>query len=282
MEPVSIIALLGIGVATLTISLLLFSPFGNQNANRILAAFLAVLTLFLVQHTISVEGITYRYPHLQGVTLWLYFLLGPLLYYYTYTLTSKKSVDFMVYLHASPTVLSLLAYLPAFFQSAEAKKAFVVSYGGTKQDLNLPGVESTPGLEIISATVEILYFLFALQLLTYAALSLRLLRIHHRAIYDNFSDLDRMRLRWLLALSILVFIAACLIMSSYCLEPVFPGLLFAQQELPSTLLVTILIYFVGFKGVTQPATYSEVKKVQQPSPLEPKDSNRKYQKSVYP
>jgi AraC-like DNA-binding protein len=122
------------------------------------------------------------------------------------------------------------------------------------------------------------------QQLIYFALTLRLLKKHQQAIKDSFSSIEKINLKWLKNLTWAVgFIVAIDILLFFLIK--FDILAFSRAVLFISLLCALLIYAVGYFGLTQPAIFSQIKPaatVQKPEMAETPSAEKrgKYQKST--
>ncbi len=257
---ISSIALASAGAGILASMILVTSSPSGDNANRVLGVFVLALSAMLAQRFLSHSGLIFEYPHLQGATQYLRFLLGPCLYIYVrlqsqpnFTMTRKQLW------HGVPALLSLIAFIPVYLQSADIKQTFIGAYMKPFQEQSLTALQAGTSLEI-SAVFQInllLVVFFLIHLGCYALISLVYLHRHRTQIRSHFSSLDRITLGWLYGL-------VCLVLSLCVIALVFtvryrtnPEISFSGQEFSPTALLACIVYYVGFMGLRQPLIYRQ-------------------------
>lgn len=91
MSGVAAILLLA-GVHGMVLALMLARRQRNRRANRYLVAMLGALVLLLFDGCLRAQGVLATHPHLIGLTAWVPFLIGPLVYLYVREMTSPPDV----------------------------------------------------------------------------------------------------------------------------------------------------------------------------------------------
>ncbi len=165
----------------------------HRRANLYLAAMLGALALLLLDGFLRARGTLLVHPHLIGLTAWVPFVLGPLVYLYVRELTAPEPEQlrspwrhFMV--PAAYVVLLAVTFLP---RSASYKR----------------GVAYHDAPWFISA-LEVVLLVYGI---TYSIAVLVLLRRHQARVRAIYSNLRGVSLRWLQVLGVLsalVWIAA--------------------------------------------------------------------------
>lgn len=155
-----------------------------------------VLGLLLVSEGLSrifneMEGseIRYIFPHIIDSNLPLLFAIGPLIYFYTKSLTNpvfiirspKNRKHLIVFLSF------IILYLPFYIQNGEYK-LYLIS---TKCDWFVY-------IRIAMSIFSRFYVLF------YLALSFKVLRIYKNELKDNFSSITNLEMKWLTHFLILI------------------------------------------------------------------------------
>jgi len=236
--------LLGSAQAAFLAVALLFSKYGYRLANRILAIFLAALAILLSAAVAYHTRLVLQFPHLIKSEAPFIFVYGPLLFLYTRALTARDFVWAKRHgLHFIPFGIYAVYLLPFYFQSTATK----TNLWTTSHSHHLPWqmyFEILPGIA---------------HLLIYIVLTIRLLRRHTQTIKDSFSSLEKINLVWIRHLligfgGIWIFYA---VMYSYDLEPLIHVI---------GLFTVGLIYYLGFKGLTQPEIFA----VEDEAPTSPK------------
>lgn len=156
---------------------------GKIQSNRILAAYLLVLFFMLCQDLLFRFDFYLKAPYLAYQGTKLVFLVGPLLYFYTRSLTQKQ-VTF--------TSATLLHMIP--FAAFTAIMLFAFDLKSVDEKLRLLTTDDTILHPSVSFSFLILYYL---QLISYVAVSLKRLHDYQTEIRERFSSTDRISLSWL-------------------------------------------------------------------------------------
>lgn len=259
METLAVVTAAGASTGLL-VSLVLYGfPFGQKVANTLLSIFVLILSVYSARLYMSYTGLVSQYPNLQGITLFINFSLGPLLYFYTRTISEKGFLPSKRHLwHGLPVLISFAFYIPTYIQPAEVKQLLIDSYLAAGkvswQAAADPATESA--LRLIVTINFYQYLLFALQLLVYTLLALNILNRHSRALHQHFSATERIKLNWLRALVWLVLLTAAAILLYVLSIRATGGGPGGFVGITTTVLVVFLIYFMGYMGLRQPAIYS--------------------------
>jgi AraC-like DNA-binding protein len=165
-STIQILLFLGAAQGFFLAIVLLSTRRANRQANRFLAAILIIFCLNIIIHTISHRPDTYGIPHHEVIITIIFYLFGPLFYFYVKTLTSGATVgDKKNYLHFLPFFVCVLVTLPLYYFFLDLKKPHLI-------------------LELFAGFV-IFHVIF------YMAWSVKLLLNHSRNIKESFSSLDR-------------------------------------------------------------------------------------------
>ena len=150
----------------------------NRDANRYLSALLVALALMMLDGYGRASGFELSHPHAIGLTAWVPFLIGPLLYLYVRAMTAvDPSRVPPAWPHLVITVAYVALLIPAFyFRSAAAKLEIATS----------------PPTFVLVSEVTVLLHGFA-----YIAASLRLLLRHREHVQELYSNTREVSLRWL-------------------------------------------------------------------------------------
>jgi AraC-like DNA-binding protein len=237
MNLISVIAVSGAILGIILIAALLLSRNGNQSANRILALFMATLTIHLL-NLIFIHNQWATNRSILVLAGGMLFLNGPLFYAYVRAMTTQivrlRPADAV---HLLP--LGLLLTYEFFFTSGplDIVESMRQSRGGWP-----PTVLSIIGIAY--------YMLLAL----YCLAALRLLRAHQRTIQDQFSSLKGINLRWLRGLCRMCLLIASLGMIIALLRLV-PAFELWPRGIYSMLLIMAVFYVIAFMGVAQPQIF---------------------------
>lgn len=237
------LALLGAAQGLMLILVLASSRYGDHRANRLLAAFIGVLSLRLL-----LIGLEYRagfVPTDRGKLfqlLHLSYAIGPLLYAYTLQLTDPSWRLRMSHLwHLLPIPLAAVLLLPGGLVIPES----VTHYQRFEQ---LP-----EPLQFRAYLASLPVFL---SVALYAAACLHRLDRYRLRLCNEFSALDRITLSWLRALA-----WSCLAIgvSSALLEAgrAAFGWDLGPRAAWSVLFSVVLIYYIGLMGLRQPLIFHQ-------------------------
>lgn len=149
----------------------------NRAANRILAAFLVVVTGVMTPYTIGFAGFYDAWMWLTFVPFALPLFLAPLLYGYTHAL-ARGAAPAHWRLHLAPGFAQLIYLTAAFLLPFELKMAWARQGDG-------PWVSNLLSLGVTAG------------LIAYSIASLRLLRAYRAGLANQRSDDDRFAARWL-------------------------------------------------------------------------------------
>lgn len=234
-----VVLLLGATQGLFLTLLLLTKPI-NKRANLPLALLIISYSAFIVDQGLAGTEITQRYPHLLSLAAGAVFLQGPLHYLYARALIRPRgAARGGVLIHFVPFALFYLYFLfPFYLTSGPEKLAFIQSVAEN-------GL--TPALQAASWGV-------LLQGLIYMTATLGLLRAHRTDIKESFSSIEEINLDWLRTITVLtlgIWILGVVIevLQTFGMnDPV-------QPTVP--ILITVLIYVMGYLGLRQPEIFSE-------------------------
>ncbi len=233
---ISILLLVGAGQGLFFALVLARIKTGNRVANRFLALLLLLFSFGLIDGFMSVTYYYLHYPFLIGIQWPLMAAYGPLAYYYVKSLTEpwQRVEPFKLSVHFMPAVIFAVYLAPFFLLKADIKG---------KQWLLQSLFKNYSGL------ANPVLIVFIIQIAGYFILSLRLLRVHSRSIRQNYSSIDRINLSWLRNLLILFMVQLGIFALVTFLLPVYG--IFLQAAYLYNLVVVGIIYFMGYKGISQ-------------------------------
>ena len=100
----------------------------TRTAGFLIAAFVFIHSLFILNIAINRAHYLFEFPHTYLMSTWASFLYGPLLYFYFKRITDKYNFRPVDLLHLLPTVLLLLYLIPNIYGfSAEEKISLMLS-----------------------------------------------------------------------------------------------------------------------------------------------------------
>jgi AraC-like DNA-binding protein len=197
---------------------------------------ISILTLVTLLNRIQFYSV---FPHLMGLFPQFYLALGPLLFLYVKALTTSVfSFKKIYWLHFIPLGINFVCWIPFYFKGGEEKL-----YLYTNNLIISP---------LLSLIIGILY---AVQLSIYLVMTSRLLKKHYSKSKDSFSAVEKIKLGWIRHLIWGLFSLICLyllwdIKHYYC-----PPILVYTKKLVF-IWNPLLVFFLGFKGLTQPEIFS--------------------------
>ena len=233
---------LNIGIVlSFFLGILLFSKKDKVLTDTILSLWLVIIGVHLTSTYIYNKGYWDLYPHLIGTTAPIPFLYGPFLYLYViYSIKNKNHLRTIEYLHFAPVLLSYLYMMPFYFFYSAEEKAQVDQ--GLVDDFGVFSLVMLIGI-ILSG-------------IGYSVLSYRKLVQREKVVEENFSNSDRINLRWLrfaIIGIVSVFIMAAIVsVFREVLDFQFP---FNADILFYSIIVGFVV-FVGYSGIRQQDLFS--------------------------
>lgn len=218
-----------IAQALFAAGLLAAAPF-NRVSNRFLALLMGAIALWVLDGFFRVSGLYGQSAELYFSPIYYSLGFGPLLYFYVRSLVNHGfRWRAWHWLHFVPVLAQAGLYWWLRFQPYAVRNDFW-------QQVHRP---YTYRLEFIGTWVSLMVYLF---------LSLRLLRGYGRWLEDNFSEVSRLRLRWLRWLLVLL----ALVSGQWLLELVlreFFGVYYRYDY--STELLGVVVFVIGVVGLRQ-------------------------------
>lgn len=214
-------------------------PGGPRRANRFMAALLGVVALALLGDFLRLDAQWVHWPASYVALSSLPFLFGPLLLAYVQALTgAEAALRWRQLGHALPWVANLVVLAPWLMlpepQLIERVRA---------------------GLAAPVVGVNLLALGKAISLLAYTGCALLRVRRWQRSLRDQFSNLDRVNLRWLSGLLAVFLLLECVFLS-YLLGFWAARGPMGAADTAISLLLTLLVLATGVSAVRQPHIFS--------------------------
>ncbi len=234
----------GIGIA-LFIEFLLVTKKKKSGSDKLLTLWMFVILVHLFVFYMHFTGDVYSFPFLLGVEHPLPLLHGIFLYLYVASVTNQlPGKRWTLVLHFVPITL-MYAYLGAFFTLPIEQKMEVYRTRGAGYEWFM----------VFKSYAIMCSGLF------YVGWSVLLLRRHSGNIRDQFSDVEKINLRWLQMLTL-------------GLGAIWFLVIFFSREDMIYAGVVVFVFLIGFFGIRQANIFSQAR-------LAPDDGDKKekYQKS---
>jgi AraC-like DNA-binding protein len=231
----------------------------KNNANLLLALliFSFALSIFLI--FLDVADIPAISAHLIWLDAPIAFLFGPLLYIYVQKLTSSSFYK-VNFLHFIPFILVIVISMPFYWQSAEFKLAWLIDTPSSQFGLWYVVIFETIFV-LLKFVLITIYLLFVYQ---------RLIR-HRKGITDNFSNVEKISLTWLIRFSSTIgFLFLCwllyVIIGGYldtCSESIIGISCGVLESTGNSLMrineygMVVCFYWISIYGLKQPTIFSD-------------------------
>ncbi|MFC2084072.1 helix-turn-helix domain-containing protein [Bacteroidota bacterium] len=222
---------------------------GNRVANRFLATMIFLFSFVIFSHSMGeVESSPIdKTSHDHIIVQLIFFLFGPLLYFYIKTLTQpayklRRSNS----LHLLPLILSLIVFVPL--------RGFTFGITGNPNNIFIASM-----------------FVITIHFIIYIILSVIILLRHSKKIKDTFSSTEKINLNWLKFL----IIGLLLIFPFGTIAEIIGGGSALWNLI--WLMVSVFIYTMGFMSLRQPEIYLGSDFIVSE---DEKKRERKYQKSA--
>ena len=172
MDTISTILFLGATQGIILAIIILTIRRGDRHANSILASILIVFSISIILHLLSHTNFGLDLPYHEGIITILFYLIGPLIYFYVKALTiSEFKISGKDYLHLLPFIVCLITFVPFYFLPTFTKIQHIVG-------------------EAVAAGV-------IFQTFAYISIAVVVLRKHSFAIKGSFSSIEKINLNWL-------------------------------------------------------------------------------------
>ncbi len=244
----------------LFLSFLLVRTKINQPANRILAILLIILSFHLILVGFDNRDFFLAFPHLSRVSWIIGSLYWPLIYlfvqYITQTQPHKiwKSLWLFV-----PFIVLLLVMLPYYLSSSDEKRALLTNFEAASRD----------DFGWINQVVSMLHILFQTFILIYYLQ-------FEKKLYEEFSEVESLRIQWLKQFLILTLAATVLAVFSFFARTWNIPVL-SQLYSFHFIGIVLLFYWLSYKALTQPVLFGIVKEQNSIATIAPEE---KYKKST--
>ena len=207
----------------------------NRTANRLLAALMAAFTVYLASAVYYAAGLFVQWPHFFGYAFLGPWLFGPLVYLYTLAASDRSwRLRGRAWLHLAPPAIVFLIVSPYFFMSGADKIRFYE---------HLIAGDVPASIELLEPTKYISGIGYSIATVLY-------LRKHRHYVEENYSNVARVNLTWLLWLAgsaAFVWVMATVLKLGSLGEWLTEGHV--------TLAIAVLVYAIGYMGLRQPEVF---------------------------
>jgi AraC-like DNA-binding protein len=244
----------------LFLSFLLLRTKINQPANRILAILLIILSGHLILVGFDNRDFFLAFPHLSRVSWIIGSLYWPLIYlfvqYITQTQPHKIWKSFWLFV---PFFILLLVMLPYYTLSGDEKRALLTNFEEASRD----------DFGWINQVVSVLHIFFQTFILIYYLK-------FEKKLYEEFSEVESLRIQWLKQFLILTLAATLLAVFSFFARTWNIPVL-SQLYSFHFIGIVLLFYWLSYKALTQPVLFGIVKEQNSTATIAPEE---KYKKST--
>lgn len=210
----------GIAISFFLSALLLFKK-NKSNADKILLVWFLLIAIHQLFFYFENSKYLNQFASLIGIDIPLPLIHGPFLFLYASALVNNLPQRKIFCLaHFLPAIFCYI-YLTGFFSLPDEKKLFVMANNGI-------------GFETF---IKINYFAIIISGVVYVLWTLILLRKHQKKIKDNFSDIEKINLKWLQYLA-------------YGIGIIWLTVIFGTDE-QTFITIVIFVMVIGFFGIKQ-------------------------------
>ena len=207
----------------------------NRAANRLLAALMATMAIYLAAGPYYAAGLIRVYPHFFAISYQTPWVFGPLVYLYARAASDRSwRFTWKALLHFVPVTITTIAMMPVYVMSGPEKIAMWERW-------------SVEGLTGVLAYLDPTKY--ASGIAYSAATALYLVR-HRRDIEHSYSNVERVSLRWLFRLSGATG-AIWVLVTSLKIAQVST----AMRDGQVAIAMALLVYGIGYMGLKQPEVF---------------------------
>ncbi len=201
-----------------------------------LAILLLCVAFLLVEYTIRVAGLSARFPHTMYSTFPLWYLIGPMLFFYIQS-SIERNYKFRIKTmpHFAPFFVSIIILLPFY---------------GINGDLKLEAMAISSANQTISPQWLLLLWIYIIQTASYVFVCIKKLIKRERDLKNLISDTNLIQIEWQKKL-ILVFLIYLVSDFSTTFYLIITNKYPDWFEYLSAIVISIFIYFIGYTALFQ-------------------------------
>lgn len=215
-------------------------PKGNSKANKILAFLLLAFSCNIAHSVLFADFFSSPLSHVLKINEPFQFVLGPLMYLYVRQLTFPESrLTPGELFHFIPFLLYCSFMMPVYWiPKTEFIPRFLIRHSDT--------------------VTTVIWGTVLFQITMYLALSHRKIRQHQLRIKEGYSQIDSINLGWLrYFITVLLFIYAFYhLLLAMMLHTANFDLLFPHFQKTIAIVLSLAIYSIGYRGLSQPPIFS--------------------------
>ena len=207
----------------------------NRTANLLLGGLMAAFTIYLGSSVYYASGLFREYPHFFGVSYLTPWMFGPLVYLYALA-ASDRSWRFhrRHSVHFLPVAVVFVVMSPWYFMSGAEKVALYDRLIAGDVPARMRAIDPTKYISGIGYSIATVLYL----------------RGHRRHIEENYSNVARVNLRWLMWLS---GAAGAIWLLATTLRISDVGQRLRDDHI--SLAIAVLVYAIGYLGLRQPEVF---------------------------
>ena len=225
-------------VQGLFLTVVFYTKGKKYKANRVFSLLLFLVSLHLIEYALCISGVVYNIPHILFTTYPLFFLVGPLFYFYVcYYLSNKAKLEWKA-LHFLPALLYFLMLLPFYMMNGIDKINFFRS-------IAVDNFQRVPQEQFAIMLIQ------GAQILIYLVFSHKIIRKGQNNDMLRNSRTTRMNFNWLLNSTKVfgLFILFYMITTTFL---VFSHHYRIEFDYMVVLVLSLLIYLIGYTALLRP------------------------------
>lgn len=241
LDAISIINFIGAFHGIILAIIIAKAKQGNRQANRILSILIFLFSLGMAGSAYFASGLYQVFPHIIMIFPPIIFTYGPLLYLYIKALTNDGfRLTAKHLLHFIPFAINTLYFIPFHLQGSTEKIAAVEEF------LRHPTTVSYVVL-VVRIIHAFIYIFFCI----------RLVQTHAGKVKESFSAVEKVNISWIRHLLVLFIVVWLVVLALYLFIPHS----MEKEKLNFSiiyLLVSLSIFSIGYRGMSQPEIFSSV------------------------
>jgi AraC-like DNA-binding protein len=225
------------------LAILLFGKKNKNQADIFLVLWFIVVGLALADNYLRNTGFVFENPHFLGLTYCTPMITGPLIFMYALLLINKNAVIKYIHIfHALPFLIFIFYFLFNFYFLGAPEK---LEYFHQMADNPVFMIYAAEFFLVFSGPAYTIFVLF-------------LLKKHSKNLKNNFSYTEKINLNWLRFILITGIVLSVISLLTNLLSDIVPMFPYWVGDNIAYGGMTILVFFVGYYGMKQPAIYKGI------------------------